>query len=172
MYGIEEQDILRVNELFSTNLKKGEALFLPGVKLDQTTLQEINGDLFMWPTANRYVTSGYGNRRSPITGTWLFHNGIDIRGNTGAPVYAAMAGKVSFAGYNSVYGNYIVISHHAGYRTLYGHLNVIRVKSGAYVSAGQRIGDVGNTGASTGSHLHFTVYKDGVTVNPRILTAR
>jgi murein DD-endopeptidase MepM/ murein hydrolase activator NlpD len=170
-YDIEAQNILIVNELFSSNLKKGETLFLPGVKLDQTALQEINGDLFMWPTVNRFITSGYGNRRSPITGTRLFHNGIDIRGSTGAPVYAAMAGKVSFAGYNAVYGNYIVISHHAGYRTLYGHLNVIRVKSGAYVSAGQRIGDVGNTGASTGSHLHFTVYKNGVTVNPRVLTA-
>jgi murein DD-endopeptidase MepM/ murein hydrolase activator NlpD len=169
-YNIDGGDILTVNEYFSSNLKEGEVLFLPEVKLDQAALQEINGDLFLWPTGNRFVTSPYGWRRSPITQTRMFHNGIDIRGVTGAPVYAAMAGRVSYAGYNEVYGYHIVITHHSGYRTLYGHLNVIRVKSGAYVSTGQRIGDVGNTGASTGSHLHFTVYKDGLTVNPRILT--
>jgi murein DD-endopeptidase MepM/ murein hydrolase activator NlpD len=170
-YGIDGGDILTVNEYFSANLnlREGDTLFLPGVKLDQTALQEINGDLFIWPTPNRYVTSAYGWRRSPITHTRLFHFGIDIRGGIGAPVYAAMAGRVTYTGYNEVYGNHIVISHHSGYRTLYGHLNVIRVKSGAYVSTGQRIGDVGNTGASTGPHLHFTVYKNGVTVNPRIL---
>jgi murein DD-endopeptidase MepM/ murein hydrolase activator NlpD len=168
-YGIKHDDILTVNEYFSANLKEGDTLFLPGVKLDPAALQEINGDLFIWPTPNRYVTSAYGWRISPITRTRLFHFGIDIRGNTGAPVYAAMAGRVSYTGYNETYGNHIVITHHSGYRTLYGHLNVIRVKSGTYVSTGQRIGDVGNTGASTGSHLHFTVYKNGVTVNPRAL---
>jgi murein DD-endopeptidase MepM/ murein hydrolase activator NlpD len=168
-YGIEHDDILTVNEYFSANLKEGDTLFLPGVKLDPAALQEINGDLFIWPTPNRYVTSAYGWRISPITRTRLFHFGIDIRGATGAPVYAAMAGRVSYTGYNETYGNHIVITHHSGYRTLYGHLNVIRVKSGAYVSTGQRIGDVGNTGASTASHLHFTVYKNGVTVNPRAL---
>jgi murein DD-endopeptidase MepM/ murein hydrolase activator NlpD len=169
-HGVDGDDILIVNEYFSANLKEGDTLFIPGVKLDPAALQEINGDLFIWPTVNRYVTSPYGWRRSPITQTRHFHAGIDIRGGIGAPVYAAMAGRVSYTGYNSVYGNHIVISHHSGYRTLYGHLNVIRVKSGAYVSTGQRIGDVGNTGASIGSHLHFTVYKNGVTVNPRILT--
>jgi murein DD-endopeptidase MepM/ murein hydrolase activator NlpD len=168
-YGIDRSDILTVNEYFSSNLKAGDTLFLPGVRLDRTALQEINGDLFIWPTTNRYVTSVYGWRRSPITHTQLFHFGIDIRGAIGAPVYAAMAGRVTYTGFNEVYGNHIVVTHHSGYRTLYGHLNVIRVKSGAYVSTGQRIGDVGNTGASTGPHLHFTVYKNGVTVNPRVL---
>jgi murein DD-endopeptidase MepM/ murein hydrolase activator NlpD len=169
-HNIESGDILVVNEYFSANLKEGDTLFLPGVKLDETALQEINGDLFLWPTASRYVTSAYGMRISPITRTRLFHNGIDIRGGIGAPVYAAMAGRVSYTGYNEVYGYHVVVSHHSGYRTLYGHLNRIRVKSGAYVSAGHRIGDVGNSGLSTGPHLHFTVYKNGVTVNPRILT--
>jgi murein DD-endopeptidase MepM/ murein hydrolase activator NlpD len=168
-YNIDSGDILIANEYFTVNLKEGDTLFLPGVKLDLAALQEINGDLFIWPTPNRFVTSAYGWRISPITRTRLFHFGIDIRGNTGAPVYAAMAGRVTFTGYNGTYGNHIVITHHSGYRTLYGHLNIIRVKSGAYVSTGQRIGDVGSTGASTGSHLHFTVYKNGVTVNPRTL---
>jgi murein DD-endopeptidase MepM/ murein hydrolase activator NlpD len=63
----------------------------------------------------------------------------------------------------------VVITHHSGYRTLYAHLNTMRVKSGAYVKAGEYIGEVGSTGVSTGPHLHFTVYKNGVTVNPRSL---
>jgi murein DD-endopeptidase MepM/ murein hydrolase activator NlpD len=80
-----------------------------------------------------------------------------------------MPGRVSVAGWDNTFGNYVVINHHSGYRTLYGHLSVIRVKSGAYVGAGERIGDVGSTGLSTAPHLHFTVYKNGVTVNPRTL---
>ncbi|MDR0628600.1 MAG: M23 family metallopeptidase [Treponema sp.] len=63
----------------------------------------------------------------------------------------------------------MVISHHAGYRTLYAHLSVIRTKSGDYVGTGEHIGDAGSTGLSTGPHLHFTVYKHGVTINPRTL---
>ena len=80
-----------------------------------------------------------------------------------------MAGRVTAVGYNNVYGNYVVINHHSGYRTLYGHLNAIRTRTGAYVVQGERVGDVGSTGQSTGPHLHFTVYKNGVTVNPRAL---
>jgi len=80
-----------------------------------------------------------------------------------------MAGRVSSVGYDDILGNYVVISHHSGYRTLYGHMSVIRTRTGAYVSVGERIGDVGSTGQSTGPHLHFTVYKNGVTVNPRSL---
>jgi murein DD-endopeptidase MepM/ murein hydrolase activator NlpD len=87
----------------------------------------------------------------------------------GTPIKAAMSGRVSSTGYNDATGNFVVISHHSGYRTLYGHMSVIRVKSGAYVKTGERIGDVGSTGLSTGPHLHFTVYKNGVTVNPRAL---
>jgi murein DD-endopeptidase MepM/ murein hydrolase activator NlpD len=80
-----------------------------------------------------------------------------------------MSGRVSAVGWDDGFGNYVVISHHSGYRTLYAHMSVIRVKAGAYVGTGERIGDVGSTGRSTGPHLHFTVYKNGVTVNPRAL---
>lgn len=80
-----------------------------------------------------------------------------------------MAGRVISTGYNNIFGNFVVISHHANYRTLYGHMNVITTRSGTYVRAGEKIGEVGNTGQSTGSHLHFQVYKNGVTVNPIVL---
>jgi len=132
-------------------------------------LQEINGDLFIWPLYGT-ISSFYGNRRDPVNpDRWEFHNGIDIRGRTGTPIRAAMAGRVSSVGFDRVYGNYVIINHHSGYRTLYAHLSVIRTRSGAYVAQGERIGDAGNTGLSTGPHLHFTVYKNGNTVNPRVL---
>ncbi|MCL2196770.1 MAG: M23 family metallopeptidase [Treponema sp.] len=168
-YKSDSSAIQVANELFSDKIVQGTDLFIPGAKLDWTMLQEINGDLFIWPV-NGAVTSFYGWRRDPFNRSRRhFHSGIDIRGSTGTPVRAAMAGRVSAVGYDNIFGNYIIINHHSGYRTLYGHLNVIRTRTGVYVSQGERIADVGNTGQSTGAHLHFTVYKNGATVNPRAL---
>jgi murein DD-endopeptidase MepM/ murein hydrolase activator NlpD len=162
------EDIKTVNELFSDAIAEGATLFIPGARLDWVNLQEINGDLFVWPLSG-YITSPYGYRISPITRIRQFHGGIDIGAASGTPIRAAMSGRVIVAGWSDVYGNYVVVSHHAGYRTLYGHMSLIRVKAGEYVSTGQRLGDVGSTGLSTNPHLHFTVYKNGVTVNPRAL---
>jgi murein DD-endopeptidase MepM/ murein hydrolase activator NlpD len=157
-----------VNELFSETIHPGTALFIPGARLDWVNLQEINGDLFLWPVPG-YITSPYGFRASPFTGVRQFHSGLDIGSRMGTPIRAAMSGRVSATGWDDSFGNYVVLSHHSGYRTLYAHMSVIRVKAGAYVGTGERIGDVGSTGRSTGPHLHFTVYKNGVTVNPRTL---
>jgi murein DD-endopeptidase MepM/ murein hydrolase activator NlpD len=168
-YKASTEVIKTVNELFSDKVVTGTELFIPGARLDWSKLQEINGDLFIWPVYGA-ITSYYGWRRDPFNRSRRhLHNGIDIKGNTGTPIRAAMAGRVSAVGYDSVFGNYVIISHHSGYRTLYGHMHVIRTKTGAYVSQGERIGDVGNTGQSTGPHLHFTVYKNGATINPRSL---
>ncbi|GHT96372.1 hypothetical protein FACS1894141_6450 [Spirochaetia bacterium] len=169
-YGTDVQALETVNELFSDTLSLNASLFIPGAKLEWDSLQEINGELFIWPVSYRYITSQYGYRPSPFTGVRQFHSGLDIGAPMGAPIKAAMAGRVTTVGYDAAsFGNYVVITHHSGYRTLYGHMSVVRVKSGAYVSTGERIGDVGSTGLSTGPHLHFTVYKNGVTVNPRAL---
>jgi murein DD-endopeptidase MepM/ murein hydrolase activator NlpD len=157
--------IQTANELFSEAVNGGASLFSPGARLDQLNLQEINGELFFWPVSG-IITSPYGYRPSPFTGVRQFHTGLDIACPTGTVVRAAQAGRVSSIGYDGISGNFVVITHHAGYRSLYAHLHTIRVKSGAYVKAGEWIGDSGNTGLSTGPHLHFTVYRDGVTVNP------
>ncbi|MDR3356500.1 MAG: M23 family metallopeptidase [Spirochaetaceae bacterium] len=164
-YMVHAAAIVTANELFSEKVNAGTEIFIPNAKLDSTRLQEINGDLFIWPVRGR-ITSGYGYRKSPITGLRSFHSGIDISANTGVPIKAAMAGRVISAGYNDVFGYYVVISHHSNYRTLYGHMSLIRTETGAYVRTGAVIGDVGNTGQSRGAHLHFQVYKNGLTVNP------
>ncbi|WP_461248186.1 LysM peptidoglycan-binding domain-containing protein, partial [Treponema sp. R6D11] len=132
-YKAEAEDIKIANELFSDTIRTGTDLFIPGAKLDWVSLQEINGDLFIWPV-NGAITSPYGYRRDPFNNNRRqFHSGLDIRGSTGTPVKAAMSGRVTQTGYDAVFGNYIVINHYSGYRTLYGHLSVIRTKNGAYV---------------------------------------
>jgi murein DD-endopeptidase MepM/ murein hydrolase activator NlpD len=167
-YKTEITRIRTANELFSDSLALNASVFIPGAKMDWVNRQEINGDLFIWPSPG-YITSTYGYRVSPFTRARQFHSGLDIGAPLGAPIKAAMAGRVSYVGYDPSFGNYVVITHHSGYRTLYAHMSMVRVKAGAYVDTGQRIGDVGTSGLSTGPHLHFTVYKNGVTVNPRSL---
>jgi len=164
-YNTTVAHIKTVNELFSDVVPANTSLFVPGAKLDWTSRQEINGDLFIWPTSGR-ISSPYGYRIAPFAGVRMFHTGVDIAAPMGSPIKAAMAGRVTQVGIDYSWGNFVVVSHHSGYRTFYAHMSVVRVKEGAYVETGGRIGDVGSTGLSTGPHVHFTVYKNGVTVNP------
>lgn len=164
-YEIDPVGIVAVNGIEGKPLLAGERLFLPEARLARVTLQEINGDLFAWPIRG-YISSRYGYRTSPFTGERQFHSGLDIAAPRGTPIRAAMAGRVTATGYDANSGNYVVISHHSGYRTFYGHMDVIRVSRGEWIRDGQRIGDVGSTGLSTGSHLHFSVFKYGASVNP------
>jgi murein DD-endopeptidase MepM/ murein hydrolase activator NlpD len=94
------------------------------------------------------------------------HNGIDIRGGHGDPVFAADSGTVITSQFNASYGNFIVISHGNGVNTLYAHLSTRQVSVGDTVTRGQRIGLIGSTGVSTGPHLHFEVIVNGSRVNP------
>lgn len=104
---------------------------------------------------------------SPFGRRWgRAHEGIDMAGPVGTPIYATGEGVVIFAGWQRGYGNLIKIQHELGTETRYGHLSKIRVKAGQKVSRGSRIGDMGNTGRSTGSHLHYEVRVNGQAVNP------
>ena len=166
-YKIDEADILSVNKLKDDMLQKGYVLFLPNAKLDWMTIQEINGDMFVCPIHGKYrISSRYGWRSDPFTRNRSFHNGIDMATHRGTPVFAALAGVVVSTGYSPVYGNHVIIRHHSGYKTLYGHLNSIFTSANRYVNTATQIGTVGSTGRSTGPHLHFTVYKNGATINP------
>jgi len=118
------------------------------------------------PTSQLRVTSEFGMRRDPFTRRLTFHAGIDLGGKTGDPVYAAADGKVIESAKDRTHGNYIVIDHGRGIKTRYLHLSKRRVDAGEYVQKGQRIGDLGNTGRSTGPHLHYEVIVNGKNVDP------
>lgn len=114
----------------------------------------------------RTMASGYGARRDPVYGTMKFHEGMDFSAPVGTPVYATADGTVKSAGWNSGYGNSIDINHGYNYTTRYAHLSKMLVKAGQTVHRGDLIGLVGNTGKSTGSHLHYEVRYRGAPQNP------
>ena len=121
----------------------------------------------VWPCPSCHtITSYFGWRIHPITGTNKYHSGVDIGASYGSSVLAADSGTVILAGWNGGYGNCVVISHGNGITTLYGHMSSIAVSSGQSVSQGQTIGYVGSTGNSTGPHLHWEVAVNGSQVNP------
>jgi murein DD-endopeptidase MepM/ murein hydrolase activator NlpD len=113
------------------------------------------------------ITSTFGYRTSPFTGLRDFHHGLDIGSKIGTPVKATADGKVTFAEKQGLLGNLVIIDHGHGMLTRYGHLNKILINRGDIVKRGDIIGEVGNTGRSTGSHLHYEVHLNGVPVNPQ-----
>jgi murein DD-endopeptidase MepM/ murein hydrolase activator NlpD len=119
------------------------------------------------PASLEYISSGFGYRSDPFSGEAAFHSGLDFRGPVGAPIYAAAAGRVSFAGVKSGYGNCIEISHGNGMVTRYAHMSAFRAHVGQDVAAGEAIGAIGSSGRSTGPHLHFEVRINDRPVNPR-----
>jgi murein DD-endopeptidase MepM/ murein hydrolase activator NlpD len=166
-FNVPLEVILDVNDIKSDNIRAGETIFIPGARMNDMDLRMSLGELFMYPIQGRYITSHFGMRKDPISGQLNFHTGIDLRGNTGAAVSASMDGVVSVTSENWLYGKHIIISHANGYKTLYAHLNSFSVKQGDRVARGRKIGEVGNTGYSTGPHLHFGIYdKNGKMVNP------
>ena len=121
-----------------------------------------------WTMPCNYVrfSSPYGYRVHPISGEWKFHSGVDLAGPEGTPIVATRDGTVTSAAYHSGNGNYVTINHGDGFSSSYLHMTRYVVSVGQKVKAGQVIGYMGNTGYSKGSHLHFTIYYNGSTVNP------
>ena len=123
-------------------------------------------DGYIWPTNNtRVVTSPYGERWCPFHG-YESHNGADIDAARGSAVLAAKSGRVIQAGWNGGYGISVIIAHDDGITTLYGHMDGCSVSVGQTVSQGETIGICGNTGNSSGAHIHYTMYKNGGTIDP------
>ena len=119
-----------------------------------------------WPVRGA-VNSEYGNRQSPWTNEREFHSGIDIRAERGTPVYAPASGTVVHAGPAQDYGTAVVLDHGQDIRSLYGHLSKLSVEPGQRVVRGAVIGYTGNTGRSSGPHLHYEIMVKGHAVNPR-----
>lgn len=113
-----------------------------------------------------YVSSYYGYRINPVTGAEQLHRGVDIAVPTGTTVLASMDGTVTTAAYDSYYGNYVVIEDSKGYCTKYAHMDTLSVSAGQTVKHGDTIGTTGNTGSSTGSHLHIECLYNGEYYNP------
>jgi murein DD-endopeptidase MepM/ murein hydrolase activator NlpD len=127
--------------------------------------QRLESSPAIWP-ARGWLTSRFGDRISPFTGRRQFHAGIDIASGFGTDVIAPARGRVEFVGAKGPLGNLVVLDHGYGIRTQYGHNSRVLVKHGEVVERGQVIAAVGNTGRSTGPHLHFVVEVDGKAVNP------
>jgi murein DD-endopeptidase MepM/ murein hydrolase activator NlpD len=162
--GVELNSILDWNRLGSSVITVGQELFLPGARLSPEEMGRVLGSLFIYPVQGR-ISSFFGERADPFNGTERFHNGVDIVNRPGTPVLAAMVGSVGSVGWNANYG-YFVILKHSGYQTLYGHLMRYMVKKGQTVRQGEKIGELGTTGYSTGPHLHFSIFKSGQPVDP------
>jgi len=157
-HGIPVSNLVWRNRLKSADyLQANQKIFIPN----------LHPSNFAPPMRIKLVlTSGYGYRRHPILKKRMFHYGLDFRARKGTRVYASKSGKVIRSGWRSGYGNYVLIKHAEGFETLYGHLYIIRVKNKQHVKQGQIIALSGNTGRSTGPHLHFEIRKNGKNVNP------
>ena len=155
---------LRCDQLKDSLLVDGKNLEVICERLDarRTYLESLPS---LWP-ARGLLASGFGVRISPFTGTKVFHHGLDIDAPKGSQIKAAGGGKVVRCGYESRYGNLVVIDHGNGYRTIYAHLSERLVEEGDTVQRGDVIGKVGDTGRTTGPHLHYEVHVNGLAVNP------
>ncbi len=127
----------------------------------------VDGVTWLVPISYTRFSSPFGYRIHPIYGTWKFHYGVDLSAPQGTPIYASRSGVVNVASYEAGgAGYYVNIDHKDGFTTRYMHMTHYIVSAGQYVYAGQVIGYCGSTGASTGPHLHFSVYYNGTPVNP------
>ena len=120
----------------------------------------------LWPVKYGKITSKFGNRTHPVLKSVKFHRGVDIAVSIGTPVYSGIKGKVTFAGRKGNYGNLVEIEGNDGIKVRYAHLNSIDVVTGQKVSDGEKVAETGNTGMSTGPHLHYDIIIDENPVNP------
>lgn len=135
---------------------------LEGICFDEYTLDFS----MIVPLDNYKITSGFGYRISPVSGTPGIHTGIDLATEYGEAIYAAADGVVLDSAYDNSYGYYIKLQHTDGYVTIYAHCSSLVADAGDVVTQGDVIAKVGSTGASTGNHLHFEIRKDNIRINP------
>ncbi len=146
--------------------------FFPGDDFLSDERRAFLGVLFRHPLLGARITSPFGNRIHPVTGTWGMHAGVDYGAPAGTPVRAARTGTVVRLGTDDVMGKYVLLSHPGGFETFYGHLQSPSVSLNQTVESGMIIGWVGSTGLSTGPHLHFEIRQDGAPRNPVELLPR
>lgn len=155
-------------EKMREEMQKEIATLSKELQARQESQRKYVGGTFLWPVPVEYykISSGFGPRKSPITGRQEHHDGIDIPAPRNTSVYAANDGTVIVVKYSQGYGYYTVVDHGGGKTTLYAHHTVNLKKAGDVVKRGDVIARVGTTGWSTGNHLHFGYYENGVPKNP------
>lgn len=158
----EEQELQKKIDEFEAAIDRAQQEIANATNGTSGYEGSFSGGMFEWPISYSYnrITSIFGNRTAPTAGASTNHGAIDI-GVSYVPVYAPANGKVILAQWVSGYGNYIMIDHGGGYYTAFGHLSRFTVSVGTVVSTGQQIAVSGNTGISTGPHLHYEVYIGG-----------
>jgi len=169
-YSVPVEKIAAANDITDpSKIYAGEELIIPGASpalwKRVIKLSKVVESRFIWPALGK-VTSGFGWRIHPVYKVRHFHNGIDIDLPEGSPVYAAAPGRVYFIGEEEGYGNVAILQHSDGYYTVYGHLSKFLVYKGQFVEAGQEIAESGNTGVSSGPHLHFEIRNGDFPVDP------
>lgn len=166
-YRVSLKKIVSQNDLVNPDfVSPGKLLFIPDAKPQNI----IRG--WMWPTRTRRITCGYGWRRNPFNRHRReFHAGMDI-GARYEWIRSSRYGKVAYTGWLGGYGKTVIVAHPGGWKTLYAHLSRIIVRRGQYVKQGQSIARSGNTGRSTGPHLHFEIIKRGRHKNPYVYLRR
>lgn len=165
----EEQELQKKIDEFEAAIEKAQQEIQDATNNSGGYEGSFSGGKFEWPISYSYnrITSIFGNRTAPTAGASTNHGAIDI-GVSYVPVYAPANGKVILAQWVSGYGNYIMIDHGNGYYTAFGHLSQFKVSVGTVVSTGQQIAVSGNTGVSTGPHLHYEVYIGGKSKGYRV----
>lgn len=165
-----EEDLEQFGQALLASTREESAKYAERVRAMSASSTGYKGGKLGLPVADGQFrfSSGFGMRSDPFTGRSAGHNGVDMAAPKGTTIMAAADGVVIFAGYSNGFGNTVMIKHSAEITTLYGHIREggIKVSVGQSVSRGQKIAEVGSTGRSTGNHVHFTVYKNDVAVNP------
>ena len=172
---VPQNAIADANDLLSDVIRPGEMLFIPGAHMDANEFKKAfnrpvvpKSPRMIFPVGGR-ITSGFGWREDPVRprpGEKTFHRAVDLAGKMGDPIKAAMNGTVLHIDNNPNLGNFIILKHDNEYQTLYAHLSSFSVKAGEKVEQGQIIGKVGDTGYTTGPHLHFEAFRNGNRINP------
>jgi len=166
-YGLTEQQLQqKINELTVEIESRTDRLSLVEAMLLQQTMQK-NALPTNYPVQGAYNSSSFGWRVDPFSGHMAFHEGLDFTVETGSPIHAAAGGIVMSAEQTPDYGKIVKIDHGSGLETRYAHASQLLVKAGERVEKGQLIAEVGNTGRSTGAHLHFEVRLNGAALDPR-----
>jgi murein DD-endopeptidase MepM/ murein hydrolase activator NlpD len=164
-YEVNLAPVLDINDIGTEIIHEGDKIFVPDASMPYVAYHEAMGDLFVWPLRG-VLSSGFAFRTDPFTGLRSMHRGFDIVGKHGTAIRSANAGRVVDIGENNLYGKYVLVSHYGGYQTLYAHMSRWSVSEGQTVERRQKIGEVGNTGRSTGPHLHFSIFQNGNALNP------